>query len=645
MAVNLIYKKGIWEQYMGIDHAEYTFGMRAMITGANGTGKTTLGSAPYWLFTDKNYDLVSNPEVHNMFKAESEPSFTLVCDINGKEVTLRKFQKDSRTKKQKEEGAPVRISNQYEINSVPKSQKDFSKALEEYGIDVEKFTMLSHPDYFMDSKRTSEKDRRNILFGMTKAITDKEIADALGCTEVSELLDNYKPEEVLAMKKRELKEAKENLDAVPEQIIGMEKSKVTLDVDGYNAQKEQLKAEIKELEDKLMEMRLPSIGELNQEFVRLKREGDMILAAANSERVAKLTEMNALIGELRNSYRENELDKNRIASRISEQIAKKNTLTERFQFLSEEFQKIKNAEFDGVKVCQYCGQNLPIHQIDKLRSKFEEDKERMMKNINAEALKIKKQIPEINALLEQYDKELKALEKSLVAQHAEIESKSKEREQYEHVIDATGSKEYSDCLSKQAEVQHKINRLDELKAQEDYILAQKRDREDAIREIDATLGQLKVNEQIDRNIAEAKAKQREYAQAQADAQKILDQLAEISMKKNELLTDEVNSHFKLVKFKLFDQQKDLKFKDCCIPMIRNEKGEYMQFGQSANTALEVMGKLDIISGLQDFYDMHIPVILDGAECLDTKAMESLSMPNTQLITLAVSDEPLTVTEG
>lgn len=641
--MKLRYKRIIEDQFKGKDHAEYELSERVHVEGENASYKTTtFGDGPMWLFADKDYNLTANPEVHNMHLSESEPSVTIDCDIDGKEVSFRKFQKDSRTKKQKEDGAPVRISNQYEVNSVPKSQKDFFKALEEYGIDVEKFPMLSHPDYFMDSKRTSEKDRRSILFGMTKAITDKEIADALDCTEVSELLDTYKSEEIIAMKKREQKEAKENLDAIPEQIIGMEKSKVSLDVDEYMAQKSTLGSEIKELEDKLMEMRLPSIGDLNQEFVRLKREGDMILATANSERVAKLTEMNALIGELRNSYRENELDKNRIAGRISEQIAKKNTLTEHFQLLSEQFQQVKASEFDGVTVCSYCGQDLPIHQIDKLRVQFEENKERTMKDINAEALKIKKQIPEINALLEQYDKELKELEKSLVEQHAEIESKSKEREQYEHVIDATGSKEYSECLSKQAEVQHKINRLDELKAQEDYLLAQKRDRESAIRDIDATLGQLKVNDQIDRKIAEAKAKQREYSQAEANAQKILDQMAQISMKKNEMLTDEVNSHFKLVKFKLFDQQKNGDFKDCCIPMIRNEKGEYMQFGQSANTALEVMGKLDIIAGLQDFYDMHIPVVVDGWECMDSNTSEQVQMPNTQLITLAVTDTPLTV---
>ena len=126
-----------------------------------------------------------------------------------------------------------------------------------------------------------------------------------------------------------------------------------------------------------------------------------------------------------------------------------------------------------------------------------------------------------------------------------------------------------------------------------------------------------------------------------NAQKILDQLAKVSMQKNKMLTDQVNSHFEIVKFKLFDQQKNGEYKDCCIPLIRNDDGEYRVFGESANTALEIRGKLDIISGLQKFYGQYYPVFLDGAEALDSQNMAQIHM-DTQLITLSVSNEPLTV---
>ena len=53
-----------------------------------------------------------------------------------------------RTKKQKEDNAPLRIANKYEINSVPKTQKDFLADLVKMGIDVDNFLLLTHPDVF-----------------------------------------------------------------------------------------------------------------------------------------------------------------------------------------------------------------------------------------------------------------------------------------------------------------------------------------------------------------------------------------------------------------------------------------------------------------------------------------------------------------
>ena len=140
-------KKMDLECFKGIRNASYTFNDFINIgAGKNGTGKTTLVTAWDWLWTDKNYDLQSNPDVRPTFMEECEPSVTAVCDVNGKLVKFRKYQSDMRTKKQKEMDAPVRISNKYEINDVPKTQKDFFRDVEAMGIDVENFLLLSHTD-------------------------------------------------------------------------------------------------------------------------------------------------------------------------------------------------------------------------------------------------------------------------------------------------------------------------------------------------------------------------------------------------------------------------------------------------------------------------------------------------------------------
>lgn len=94
--------------------------------------------------------------------------------------------------------------------------------------------------------------------------------------------------------------------------------------------------------------------------------------------------------------------------------------------------------------------------------------------------------------------------------------------------------------------------------------------------INMQLAQEDANERIDQQIEELKASIVNYEQAKADAEKILYQLDLVGKKKNELLTEEINKHFKIVKWKLFDYMKNGNYEECCIPMIDGEFTEYQQ---------------------------------------------------------------------
>lgn len=637
----LILKTLILDQFMGVSHAEYDFAERTFVEGQNAAGKTTIATAWFWLMTNKDYSLKADPEVHPDYMEESEPSVTVTCDVDGKEVTFRKFQKDARTKKQIEEGAPKRIQNRFEINSVPKKEKEFLSALEEYGFDMDVFLAVSHPDYFMDQKSA---DCRKVLFSMTTAVTDKEIADSLGdCQELSVLLDKFKPEEIMAKAKADYKSADENLSVLPEQIIGMEKSKVELDVAEFTAQKDTLQAEIEKLEQEKQELNLPTIGSLNQRLVQYESEERALIAEANSERVAKLTELNALIGDMNYKGKGLVRQKEDYIKKLQDTQNDITVMTKHFETLSYKYQDLKVKEFDGAsQKCPTCGQPLPVHQIDKMQKEFEANKQAEMNAVNVEAGKVKKTINDKKALLPKIEQKIKEFDSEITKLKSDIEAKSQERAKYETVIKVTGTPEHAEIMKKIETVKHQITQYDELTADVRKLDDEIETRRMAIREIDNTLAQERVNEHIDKQIAEAKQKQLEYRQAKSNASKILDQLSRVNMEKNRQLTAEVNSHFHIVKFKLFEQMKNSEYKDCCIPMIRNEDGIYRTFGQSANTALEMMGKLDIIAGLQEFYGQYMPVWTDGAECFDSNTMARLKMPNTQLITLAVADTSLTI---
>ena len=623
--------KAILSQFKGSIHAEYDFNEKVVVIyGPNGSGKTTIADAIYWVFTDKDYSMRSNPDVRPDFLEESEPSVTIICDINGRSVSFRKFQKDIRTKKQKESGAPVRISNQYEVNDIPMSQKDFVAKLEEYGIDVDDYLMLTHVEKVTSMKA---EECRKILFSMVTDISDKTIADSMGdCHELSALLDNYTLDEIIAMEKRAKKEADQNLDAIPEQIIGMEKIRVQVDEKALTEEADAITTDINNAEAILKNNPLQSVGDLNQKIVSIENEQKMLMANANAERRQKLLDKKEELAKLSSMKADAEKEIKIAAGAEEERQARIKSLQETYQSLSDSFQKLKQQTFDAsVNVCKFCGQLLPAEQAERNKAKFEAEIQRQKDEINHQAAGIKRQIKDLASHpVEIPDgSDVDALTSKVSALEGEVLELNK-------IIDISDSAEYKG-LSRQIDaIRVQIDGLDKARAEQarmEQDIADKRRQLNAIRD---KLSQVAVNKRIDAQIADAKKKQKEYAQASADAENILDQISRVSMMKNTMLTEQVNSHFTRVKFKLFDTLKNGEVKDCCIPMVDTGNGEYRDIIYAANTAAIVLGKLDIISGLQKFYKQSLPVIVDGAECLDDK--HSNIETDYQLIQLRVSND-------
>ena len=100
--------------------------------------------------------------------------------------------------------------------------------------------------------------------------------------------------------------------------------------------------------------------------------------------------------------------------------------------------------------------------------------------------------------------------------------------------------------------------------------------------------------------------------------------------------DEINSHFSIVRWKLYDYQKNGNYKEICVPTVPDEKtGIYKVFGKTTNTGREIEAKIDICNSFQKFYGMQTPIVLDGAESINDKYLPKV---DTQLILLTVTDD-------
>lgn len=665
------------ENFKGVKDKTYEFGKTTRVSGMNRRGKTTIGAAWYWLMSDKNYELVSNPNIRPDNVEDCIPTVTANVGVDEKEITLSKMQKRKVGKPDKNGVSKVTITNTYEINSVPKTERDFKAYLEELGFEFDKFLICSHPNVFTKdlSLKKKQDEMRKYLFTMASEKTDLEIAQMDKETaDVAKLLESYRFEEIEAMNNASKKKAVEQLDAIPNQIIGLEKAKVDVDVAEQELAKADLTRRIAECDKKIAGAD-HSLDELRDKEMRLQLDISGITQTMNRELSNRRYEIDAdLCGcedELKHleqtiSLKENQIVGNEKA--ITDADAERKKIREKY---NAEYAKAFDEApylFDESKwvfdenstVCSLCGQKLPEDKIEQLKADFESRKEKAKADAE-EKLKAKRfkfdtdKKVELNRL-NTIGTEKKELITELTKKNADLNTE----------IDAL-KKQEQDAIAKKEELSNQLSEIPseadytqnedyvKLKAERDKVLAdieklesdgadkivtdlkvEKADLQSQLDEVNKIIAQAENNVQIDEKIADMQHKQNEYGQAKADAERILYQLKEVSKRKNKLLVEEINQHFGIVRWKLFDFQKNGEYKEVCIPTVLDEEaGIYKVFGDTTNTGREIEAKIDICNSFQKFFNMYVPIFLDGAESINDEYVPAV---DTQLILLSVSED-------
>lgn len=672
------------ENFKGVKDNTYEFGKTTRVSGMNRRGKTTIGAAWYWLTSDKNYELVSNPNIRPDNIEDCIPTVTADVDVDGKEITLSKMQKRKVGKPDKNGVSKVTITNAYEINSVPKTERDFKAYLEELGFEFDKFLICSHPNVFTKdlSLKKKQDEMRKYLFTMASEKTDLEIAQMDKETaDAAKLLESYKFEEIEAMNNASKKKAVEQLDAIPNQIIGLEKAKVDVDVAEQELAKADLTRRIAECDKKIAGAD-HSLDELRDKEMRLQLDISGITQTMNRELSNRRYEIDAdLCGcedELKHleqtiSLKENQIVGNEKA--ITDADAERKKIGEKY---NAEYAKAFDEApylFDESKwvfdenstVCSLCGQKLPEDKIEQLKADFESRKEKAkadaeeklkakrfkfdtdkkveLNRLNTIGTEKKELITELTKKNADLNTEIDALKKQEQDAIAKKEELSKQLSEIPSEADYTQNEDYVKLKAERDKVLADIEKLESDGADKIVtdLKVEKADLQSQLDEVNKIIAQAENNVQIDDKIADMQHKQNEYGQAKADAERILYQLKEVSKRKNKLLVEEINQHFGIVRWKLFDFQKNGEYKEVCIPTVLDEEaGIYKVFGDTTNTGREIEAKIDICNSFQKFFNMYVPIFLDGAESINDEYVPAV---DTQLILLTVSEDKQLKVEG
>ena len=640
------------KDFKGCKEAKYDFNDITTISGENGSGKSTIADAWYWLWCDCDSRMAKNPMIRPIGVEETLPTVTATITIDGTKHTFTKRQ-EARPSAGKG-NAP--ISNKYEFNSVPMTERDVWQKLNGFGIYKDDFLALSHPSAFTSYKAA---EMRKVLFDMVTEHTDIEIAGKAEETLLLvPLLEQYSVEEILAMNKATLQAAKKRVAAIPDIIIGMERSKAQGSIKELEEQKDAILAEKAALN-------IPSTADLSDKYGKMMNDIRAIEQdiserkwAASREARKKLDDASRDFDRLKYDISVGERNIANAEGRAKNFMLDMDTYRAESAELKDAYELEKDEKcrytFTEPKplnesdlVCPTCGQKLTKQMRDEAIKRHEaevkEAREAFEQKVAAWEEEKRQRLERYKARARDYvakyndaKARLKTISADLQRLKTEVAEKKKLVAEHELAV-----KKATDAMLT-ADEYHDLEeaRVAQLKEEAAVIKEQMREAEEAktklyefddrIKAIDRQIAVIKHTDEIDRQIDEFNAELLENEQAKANAEKVIDAVSALSRNKNELLTEEINKHFRIVQFSLFEYQKNGEYKDTCIPKIDGKA-----FGESLNTGKELEGKLDICEGLQKFYDKHLPVFLDNAESINDWNVPHI---DTQLILLRVSEE-------
>lgn len=648
--------KGIKDRLMEFD------GNSANIYGDNEAGKTTLfdaytfvlfgkdsqGNANFaWKPLDKD-----NNEIHHL---ESEVIAKFLID--GEPLELCRT--NSENWKKKNGTAEKEFSGHgttFRINGIKANKTNYTKKIEEI-IDEETFKQATDIYYL---ERMKPKDRRTLLFQLFGDMTDQEVIDSdPELTKLNDVLDGRSVDDKRELIREERKNINDDITSLPSRIDEVDRSIAELGLDQLD--KDVIETSIANLDNEISknEVTISSIKNGDQ-VTKLNAElGEKQLELNTARSNHKMKQNDAVEGlqnkkhtlrdeaiEANGLVETEEATKEQAAAEIEvnkKEIVKKTALQDeiREQFIKKSEEEYP--EFDEhKKTCSLCGQEYPEDQKEVIMAKYEEEKaafnieksecleyirkEGISLGEEIDGLKAKNEVSmkviEDNKLLEQLIADRDAKKKEFEDIKKEIENINETFERFEE------TKEYDKLVAEVDKINAAIMRSKE------SVDKQKEPYELKLIELKQQRDELK--EQLDGFRAAAKAEVRK--QELIDKEKTLNSrlglledqlflLDQFVRTKVELVTDRINKNFKMVEFKLFENQINGGLKEICEPIVNG-----VPFSSGLNNAARVNAGIDIVTTIQRVKSIKSPVFVDNAESV-TKIIEE----DAQIIALYVTE--------
>lgn len=622
------------QNFKGISDLTINFdGQNTNIFGDNATGKTTILDSFLWVLFDKNSQNLSNfsvkplnddgSEKHNLeYKVE------VVLDIDGNEKTFTRIMRENWTRKR---GSTEEVfnghTNDYFINGVPKTQKDFKKEIEEL-VDEEVFKMLTNLYYF--NQNMNWKERREAILKLSGEIDHNEvIKQNPSLSALSQILAKNKVEDVLKIAITNKQQVNKHLKEIPSRIEELKNIRYD---ELQNASEEELKQKLddkNEYLEKLIALQSQNdtkTAELELDRKILELENELIkLRTFKSEKQETLEHLIEEGKKLNSDLKTKQFDIKLLENKLKNAREALEANKSRREELYKEYDEV-NAQTFTEDACSYCGQALPVEKLNELNEQFN--------------LKRAEKLDEIISIGKKVSEKIEELEKEIVSIGEKILVEKQSLESINDLI-TTKRNEYTEVL-KQEEVNPNQAKINEIESQIEELRKQKlelvrnssnaytKDIESTkvnIAELNKKLAMFNLKFQNDKRIQELETELRKLTREYEENENLQIMCEQFMSARSSLIEDKVNNHFELVRFKLFETQINGGISETCVATVNGVPYPDL------NHAMQINAGLDIIQGLQEVYNIKAPIFIDNAESI-TKIRDI----DTQIIKLIVSEK-------
>lgn len=599
--------------FKGIKERDIDFNLLdTNIYGKNATGKTTLVDAFSWLFFNKDSSGASDFDVktktpNGEYLHNLEHLVEAVVEVDGTETTFKKVFKEKYTKQRGSTTASFTgHTTDYFVDDVPRKKKEYDETVNEL-FDSNIFSMITDPFYF--NTRMKWQDRRKTLIDICGDVSDEVvIASNSDLAPLNGVLASKSVDDYRLQLKSKMKPINDELKTIP---IKINEANLAIPTEIEEVDKEKYKfinERINELENKKQTvLNGGAAAEKETELIKLRNQRLLIKNEVHDVKPLKDEEYSLSI-QIDSLEHKKERAENEIQVKKSQQKSNELMRNE----LRNKFTEVNNMQYDESKnICPHCGQELPQEKIDGFMEEFNINKSKQLENINKDGKRLKEQFESITEDIQVLEKDIqnhqilindyKLKLKELTKKIANInEDFAKEQEPKinaidEKIVNAEREMEFlkSNTGEEVAKINEEIGMLKEQRSHYEEIKAKER------------LAKTQIN-----RIAELEAREKELSNQYNDMDKML-YLTDLFIKtKVAMLTEKINSHFKLCKFNLFEEQINGGLNEVCEVTVNGVN--YTDL----NNAMKINAGLDVINTICDYSNTYAPIFIDNAESVN-----------------------------